>query len=1227
MLEEVTLRLLFPKTSLPEVQFIVSKEKECSAILEYAISIHPNVVHPSSQLFISKEQYIYECISPETKIYDLECQNQPILIVPDTHDISVIDTNNKPNNIKIKNSYILEDIIQYVCIRNKLLDPRFYQIMAKGKELDQKLPLTIQVPFASTINIVIHPPEVLLNIFKDDFINGKMFLSEKDMYFLTASFFILSNGYFKSSMAKSQIENEIKQFIPTSIFDDPSQLKKSAINSIDIYRKIKEKPNFKEDMCSFIMTLQHFSSIVMNGEWYHGLIGKKQTRDKSTFSLNYASLRVFKQGSTTLWCQYNISEMKSIIQDSPESFKFEYEEEKGSSSVRILSPNVIEIISLINLRTRPLSSRNSNLIDTSVAKEANIDTIQIPSFVLSYCLFSEIPRAELINASCRVVLRLLEQVVDARSLFITNVTSKKPPNKSFYTHMNIACSILRVVDDKIAQTLYSSFDVCRKLESDIGASLVEESSTLGRLQQLKSKSSEHQKLTEVFQQCQEKTSQIRNSFQEASSKLIAKQDEVMSMLVDKINETPLLCLQPIALLGVRSITLLLFEAYWINEKEQCKNLIDLIKQKLLLTIKDFGNILFFSTMNQQFFNEFSTITNLQKEVSKLINRINNKDIHKDYIKMLDLYSSDNMNNSIKDIESYFIKNPPVLLIEPLKMPIPKKDHEDIRIYIKRSKIILDQLKEFQNSLAESCSSLSKLKVYISTLLGMSAITTHEGLIISYNEVLTDVEKSYVTNGSFLASSSCLRCISLIEAVFQTINPTIEIKQQLTQFPSDDQRIIALNQIVDYLDFNGPLYPGSSTQVDIQRFINQIHLAKASTLSELAFTIESHVPENLRILSQTCDPCKDLYKEIEGDLKVEDLTKNIEELSLQAIRTSSSLRQSIVDYENECNKRYRDLLSRLWKISTIFSQLANEESSESIGNNAFMKCQQCFKTLMNEALYDMKNDREFLPFINQFIEQIEIIICYPRKSSSIVGLVRFLLNHQTRTGFYEAARALSDFNHNLLSIDCVHAANELMNQTTQESSNRTLFLLIAQIKNRYSSIQKRIDLSIRAKLIIDTRRQYIDLRQDFSSFISMYSENLFGIMSQMVITKSKNHSAVKSLSIGCEAFEKLIPIIMSAESQGPYLIRSTCGILLRSMDKLVSECKIMGGKAQHNCSKALLNIRELFFIVRRKMAICEKEMKARGEGVGISDMLAVIDRENHTIAKETEYQKSVRKSKI
>jgi hypothetical protein len=522
--------------------------------------------------------------------------------------------------------------------------------------------------------------------------------------------------------------------------------------------------------------------------------------------------------------------------------------------------------------------------------------------------------------------------------------------------------------------------------------------------------------------------------------------------------------------------------------------------------------------------------------------------------------------------------------------------------------------------------LASLRTIVVLLLSISAATVHEQLIASFNAFVGDVERSYATNGAATTKSSARRCHLAFDGALTSMNPAPDLFRMLEVYPAEEPRVVALKPIITFLDANGPLFTGGPSHLDIQRFIGQMSTGDTSALVELAYSIENYVPEELRALLATCDRTRGLYPEVDQEI-------NLEALAAAAGNAAKSVAAAVVEMkdalrrkEQAVNAQYRSLNLRLWRVLLVFGQFINEESPGSVGCAAFGQCRDAFKTLIEESVYDMRRDRVFLPFMEEFMSLVDAVIASPHNSSALAGLGKFLVLHQTRPGFFKAARALSEFNHFVIVLDSNRAAQELQETLLFGQKFRTTSLMIANLRRRLHTLLDKTELALKTKTISARRegRLVVDLRRDFHSFLGKWCDEIFSIFNQLILARCTNHAAVQSLSVGVDAIEKLFPVVINVELPAPYLGRSVCGIAFSSLELLTEESNRLGGKAAQSSAVAFLAVREFLFNIRRKTAEVELELSSWDTGIGIADMYWVIERDNKAIKKQVEFQRGIRK---
>jgi len=230
----------------------------------------------------------------------------------------------------------------------------------------------------------------------------------------------------------------------------------------------------------------------------------------------------------------------------------------------------------------------------------------------------------------------------------------------------------------------------------------------------------------------------------------------------------------------------------------------------------------------------------------------------------------------------------------------------------------------------------------------------------------------------------------------------------------------------------------------------------------------------------------MYTEVNKDLNPNDLLEEAQKSAKSTTNSVYDFRKSLRNTEKEAASKYHALNTRLWRIIVVFNQFAEEESPGSIGYQCFMQCKEAFKVLIEEAAYDMKRNRDFLSFIDEFSSRIEKLVSNPRDPSYISGLSSFLMDYQTKPGFYKAAKALSSFNHFVLVADSNKAASELVNQTIEEKRFLECSLNILSLKKRLLTLENKAENSLNQRMYNDLHHSDIDLREDFYQFIKKFN---------------------------------------------------------------------------------------------------------------------------------------------
>lgn len=1226
MSEKITIRLSFPKFGIEEINFSVDTSKQATSILDYAISQHPDKIPPSSQLFMINEQRSYTYVNLSETIESLGFHaNHQVIVMPEMYNLTFKDPNNKSHQIQIRNNYNIQEVLQMICIQNQLLDPKYYVATSGSKELDFQEPITEQVPFADSVSFQLANPKDLFEILIQDFLNSELQCQQKEMYYIMALNLLINTGPYKSSKT-TQYEKDIKASIPKDLQNDPAFLKNSLKYVISVYKKMKDSPNNYEDANKYIMSLQHFSSTVLNGERLLSSDNKKTSKDKITASLNYAILRIYKQNTTSLLDQYNICDLQELLLDAKKNIEFSYDV-AGKGKLKISLSLGEKTKDLFQLITERLKTPESGLKSSAGAKKetAHSEAITVPPFIIGFGSYNEIPRTELqltIMRASTILLNTMERPIDE---YADSVLTGARDKKELHPLVYCFCSLYTSFDEENQQKFYKKYNEIRQLAQQIQNLTDEAANAQDKADSLK-KGSEQKKQLEVVKAHNEEIEKEKEHFK----KLIQEFKDEITVLSKNLNEK---------FTGpsgfpirndfkelFRAAVLVLFCTYWLNEIQSSAKIIDKIKSEIKTLLQAIGDINIYSGDRKETTSTLRHLFKSSNSVSQALENIEKTEKDRQYIITIQSEAEQQLKKQIHKFNHYFKKHEQIELIKPMTNEVPEIKPIDPRPLVEESRKLIEKLGGKIDSIKKANVSLLKLQQLFYEILGLAQKSTHQPLINAFNDFKADIELNYATNGMSLQDASSVRCLNALEGVYQSLNPAEELRQSLSLFPPEDPRVVALIPIINYLETNGPLYNGSQSHIDIQKFISQMTTAKTSTLTEFAFKIEAYVPENLRNLASKCDVARDAYKEVDAAFSIEDITTAVKKSADKTTESALNIRKALRKAERESAMKYRKLNLHLWRIMVVFSQFRADESSGSAGHEAFTQCRDAFKVLIEEAAYDMKRDQKFLPFIEEFISNIDSVISDPHDSQSLAKLGGFLLVNQTRPGFYKAAKALASFNHYVLVSDSNKAARELTNESVSEQQFLNTAILIASLRRRLVAILKKVESGMNTKIVRDLRHSDVDLRGDFQTFLKKYTSNIFDIFAQMVLTKTANEEVIRPLSGGIDAIEKLCPFIMSVEIPGPLLGRAVCGIIFSSLELLISFCKQKGGKSEESCNEAFLSVREFLFNIRRKESESEEMHIDSKDGIGIADMYAVIERDKKIINEQADFQGSIRKRK-
>jgi hypothetical protein len=569
------------------------------------------------------------------------------------------------------------------------------------------------------------------------------------------------------------------------------------------------------------------------------------------------------------------------------------------------------------------------------------------------------------------------------------------------------------------------------------------------------------------------------------------------------------------------------------------------------------------------------------------------------------------------------RNSRLNLVAPLNCrEIPEGELTDPRAFVSAATASLATISGKVDDLRKTFDSLLDLRSSIEVILGFSQPVARGPLCAAFNELKDAVERSYATNGVIPADPAVSRCRVTLDQLFELLNPAPELRRSLSELPQDLAAVASLSAILEYLDEHGPLFQNSASHEALSRFIRECRAGDVTRLVSLATEIEFFVPENLKNLAEACDPSKRLYKELDGDLDPHDLTRATQACFDGVVRSAEQLEKALKSHELEVTAKYRALNLRLWRIVVLFDQFAADCSPGSIGYTTFREWRKALAILIEEAAYDMKRDFQFMPFIDEFTQKIDAIVMNPLDSRGLAGFGEFLMLHQSRPGFYRAAQALSSFNHFVIVSDSNRAVDDLARELAELREFRSVSLMIANLKSRFIALLRKLELAM--KSTIDVRRNGVDLRSDFTTFLRKFTSEMFIIFTRLIVVRCRNRDAIQDLSHGCEAIEVLFPVIMNVEAPAPYLGRSVCGLVFSSLDAITVEAHRIGGSAADSSDKAFLTVREFLFNIRRKVAESESETLYMKTGIGIADMLAVIERDKKVMSEQVEFQRSIRK---
>jgi hypothetical protein len=1180
----VTLTVLLPKFGKNSLSHSFPLDAEVSAIAALALETYPDLPKVL-EIYTVNDQRQYTLVDPDEPISSLDLKpQQQFIVMPESYDLTFIDSQTaKEHRVRIYNTFTLADVMKNVCVKNQLLEPRFYSVLAGTKELNNDDPITEQAPFVSSVTFQLASAQTIYDFLRMDFLNGAITCSAKDMHFIIASMLHVESGSSKSA-ARQVFEKDPKAWIPKSFAGDQGIVKSIVKEVLALLKKVKlEKPI--QETIDYIMKLQHFGAIVSNGERQLGPIGKAGAKEKVTYSLKFACLQIYKQGGTVLLEQYNLVEMQALGMDGQHIIKFEYDfpERGGRHAVRCRADDAKVLFDAIVDHLRPPKRERGRGSGSRQSTDVEAVTGAIPTYLQSFLALDELPRLELVATVAIASIELIDIASDAVRQFAENPDRREVP-----AIVQAMVFFVRIVNKEAAAELTATWEEIQGL--------------------------------------------VGKSGREAKRDMGLRADRFFGILLrtrllieGRVNDPSALPVRLVFVELLRGTALLLLTALWIHDRVPCPGLVDSIKASLKPLLASSSDISVYTGDYAPVSDEAKQVIQATAELAKFAAR---SDREKAPILGLLGRSEKLLKDGLHSVDTYFGQAEPFQLISRLSnQDVCTGSLSDPRAPIKRAQEIVDRLSSDEiGDIASALGDLSSLRTIIVLLLSISQPDVHEQLMGSFNAFVADVERCYATNGAITANSSARRCYVAFDGVLTSMNPAPDLARMLQGYPPEDPRVTGLTPIIAYLDENGPLFNGSPSHINIQRFIGQMSTGDTSALIELAYAIETYVPEEYRQLVATCDRTRDLYPEVDQELDLEKLAFAAENAAKTVSGAAADFRDALRKQEREVVAQYRALSLRLWRILFLFSNFISEESPGSVGFTAFGQCRDAFKILIEEAAYDMRRGRADAPFIDEFTRLVDGVIAAPHDSTALAELGKFFVRHQTRPGFFRAARALSEFNHFVIVLDSNRAAQDLQERLLLGQKFRTTSLMIAALKRRLQTLLGKTELALKTKTTGARRegRLVVDLRRDFHSFLAKWSEELFAIFNQLIVARCTNHAAVQALSVGVDAVEKLFPVVINVEPPAPYLGRSVCGIAFSSMELLTEESTRLNGKAAQSASLAFLAVREFLFNIRRKTAEVEQESSIWKTGIGIVDMYAVIERDNKAMKKQVEFQRAVRR---
>lgn len=1229
MSDEYEMVIQFPKHPGVEIlRHTFSLNQTARDIVDLASSKNDQVL-PSARVYIHSKN-AYELVAPDTKIGEIEQHN--VYICPEQFHLTISMGKDSILDLVVQNTYILGDILRYFCVFNHLLDPVFYAAKAKDKILDQSLTLVEQDPYA--VRIALEPidlrskTEILTKYFSG---NDNIF-NEREYPRIAASAYFALEGAYNSSISEGKLKRKFADILPKRT----TKREKCIEKCISYYKELSSRntnaDDVMSDMCKKIMEHRGFMARRYDKvRLIKGVVdGKQSTIPKCTVFLKYSSLE-FYTGSNKHIDTIFLNDMYGLENEMNHSVKFLYNKDGKKLLVRITMEKDEQTRELFEI-IRDRKKRPSDTTSRSRTSEQESEVSKTPQFAQIFYYYDKVPKAEI----CYTLSFITKLLVEKYKGDVERFTSSEDESVITLANLSLAARIYILVSDGIGNRFLNSVEELRRRGSDL-TSLTKEIEKLNREIREKSQKKTDRKMSEDnLERMKEDLPRKKAALNSAKKVFDGSYRELLDDIATLHNQKSSLNIRepPVAL--VRFSLMLLFMYYWgekitfdrnrhrasLHEFGQDSKLKIGIMTLIESTMSDFKEIdAYLKQRNKVFSEKYDEIA---KYANSIISYASTNDKGMEPLIYISRRVEDNIKSGKKDLFEKFEGDLVDGLVQDLDgRSITKTTLGDIRGRVKTCDRELQKLEENVVSLKKSNEYLKHVYDNMKSILGMLQEEHRDAPAIAFNDVKQQVIVNFVTNGSNLASlQGCVK--RLKEAIYdikKSLDPSDSLRKKLDSHP-ENEIVLILRKIIDYLEKNGPLYRGSEKDKSLSEFISKMQHSKSEDLESLAKAIVKDLPGEFAELIDKCDPTKGKYNDLDDHLDIKELTSRVRQSTEEAHRSAIKMRKSVRDVERKSSRLYQILSAKLWRVMNIFLQFSRDELPGSEGQATFNKCRGCFKLLIEEAAIDMKRDRDYHDtFIRDFISKLNLVIRSPRSPKALAELGEFLKDNQMKAGFYDTAESIFQFNEFLLKQETNKAGQRMIDEVKSEVESRKRFLLIASIKSRIDEILLAASVEIRANQT--PGETCVDLRQDFFYFMIKFRDNISAIFTHVFYSRSKDTEAIISLLTAVEALEKLLVLINITDISAPYFARSVCAIVLYSMEGIVAIARRLGGKANQYATGVTLAVREFLFHIRRKIAESEKEALLKN-GIGIDDMMAVIMRERAMRNKIQDFQQTVRR---